>query len=109
MPMAAHKGTQPPGGSRKGIPNRITADVRAMILAALDRVGGEDYLAEQATANPKAFMALLARLIPTQVTGKDDKDLFPELSIQELDQKIMSKLMAAGITEEQARAVLDVQ
>lgn len=56
--MAAPKGTRPPEGSRKGIPNKITADVRAMILAALDRVGGQDYLAEQATANPKAFMSL---------------------------------------------------
>jgi hypothetical protein len=26
--MAAPKGTQPPGGSRKGIPNKITANVQ---------------------------------------------------------------------------------
>jgi hypothetical protein len=45
---AAPKGTRPPGGSRKGIPNRITTDVRAMILAALDRVGGQEYLVQQA-------------------------------------------------------------
>ena len=35
---------------------------------------------EQATANPKAFMSLLARLVPTQVTGKDDAPLFADLS-----------------------------
>jgi hypothetical protein len=94
------------GGRERGTPNKLSADVRAMILAALDRVGGEDYLAEQATANPKAFMSLLGRLIPTQVTGKDDAPLFADLSTEELEQKIAAKLMAAGITEEQARAVL---
>ena len=76
--MPAPTGTQPPGGSRKGVPNKITADVRAMILAALERAGGEDYLLEQATANPRAFLSLLGRIIPTQVTGPDDKDLIPE-------------------------------
>src|SRR4051794_21832593 len=76
--MAAPKGTRPPGGSRKGVPNKISADVRAMILAALERAGGEDYLLEQATANPRAFLSLLGRILPTQVTGKDDTPLLPE-------------------------------
>ncbi len=76
--MAAPKGKRPPGGSRKGIPNKISADVRAMILAALERAGGEDYLLEQAAANPRAFLSLLGRIIPTQVTGPADKDLIPE-------------------------------
>ena len=107
--MAAPKGTRPPGGSRKGIPNKITADVRAMVLAALDRVGGEDYLAQQARDNPKAFLSLLGRIIPTQVTGPGDKELFPvqEMTIAELDARILALLMHAGISEEQARAALD--
>src|SRR3954451_7820424 len=76
--MAAPKGTQPPGGSRKDIPNKISADVRAMVLAALDRAGGEDYLLEQATANPRAFLSLVGRLIPTRVTGQDDAPSIPD-------------------------------
>jgi hypothetical protein len=76
--MPAPKGTRPPGGSRKGVPNKVSADVRAMILAALDRAGGEDYLLEQATANPRAFLALVGRILPTQVTGKDDAPLIPD-------------------------------
>lgn len=32
------------GGSRKGIPNKVTADVKAMILAALQDAGGANYL-----------------------------------------------------------------
>jgi hypothetical protein len=66
------------GGREKGTPNRLAAELRAMILAALDRAGGEDYLLEQATANPRAFLSLLGRIIPTQVTGKDDAPLVPE-------------------------------
>src|SRR5215213_462372 len=107
--MAAPKGTRPPGGSRKGIPNRIAADVRAMVLAALDRVGGQDYLAQQAHDNPRAFLSLLGRLIPTQLTGPGDKELFPvqEMTTAELDARILALLKRAGISEEQARAVLD--
>jgi hypothetical protein len=30
------KGTKTGGGSRKGVPNKLTADVKAMVLAALD-------------------------------------------------------------------------
>ena len=109
--MAAPKGTRPPGGSRKGIPNRITADVRTMILAALDRVGGEDYLVQQAHDNPRAFLSLLGRLIPTQMTGPDDKELFPvsEMTTAEQEARILALLMRAGLSEEQARAVLDVR
>lgn len=41
-----------------------------MILEALDRKGGADYLVEQAGANPKAFLSLLGRVLPMQVTGE---------------------------------------
>lgn len=38
------KGTKTGGGSRKGVPNKVSADVKAMILSALDQAGGADYL-----------------------------------------------------------------
>ena len=104
--MAAPKGTRPPGGSRKGIPNKLTADVRAMIIAALDRVGGQDYLVQQAQDNPKAFMSLLARLIPSQITGKDETPLFAGMSDDELAERIIAKLMAKGLSEDFARSLL---
>jgi hypothetical protein len=66
------------GGRQAGTPNKLSADLRAMILTALERAGGEDYLLAQAHDNPRAFLSLLGRLLPTQVTGKDDAPLTPE-------------------------------
>lgn len=59
------------GGRQKGTPNKIAADVRAMILAALEAVGGQTYLQEQATKNPTAFLTLVGKVLPLQVSGKD--------------------------------------
>ena len=58
--MAA-KGQPKTGGRRKGTPNKLNADVQAMILAALDMAGGVEYLARQAETNPSAFLGLWAR------------------------------------------------
>lgn len=61
---------QPKGGSRKGIPNKVTADLKAMILGALDGAGGQEYLQRQANENPKAFLTLVGKVLPLQVTGE---------------------------------------
>jgi hypothetical protein len=54
-------------GRVKGVPNKMTADIRAMILGALDAAGGQDYLADQAHANPGAFMALVGKVVPKEL------------------------------------------
>lgn len=69
--MARPKGQEKLGGRRKGTPNKNTAEIRAMVVAALDKAGGEQYLVDQAKAHPKAFLTLVAKLLPTQVTGED--------------------------------------
>lgn len=56
-------------GSRKGIPNKVTADIKSMVLGALSAMGGQRYLEEQAEANATAFMGLLGKILPTQITG----------------------------------------
>lgn len=57
------------GGRPKGSPNKLTADVKAAILAALEKAGGVNYLAKVANKNPAAFCALLGRVVPMQVDG----------------------------------------
>ena len=46
-----------------------------MIRAALDEVGGQAYLARQAEANPVAFMALVAKTLPKDMTVKSNTGL----------------------------------
>jgi hypothetical protein len=59
------------GGSRKGIPNKITGELKQMILAALDEAGGVSYLVDKAESHPQAFMALIGRVLPMTVSGED--------------------------------------
>ena len=41
-----------------------------MIVGALCAVGGTNYLARQAEQNPVAFMGLIGRVLPLQVSGE---------------------------------------
>ena len=71
--MAAPKGTRPPAagkGRPKGARNKKTRALKDMILQALDDAGGQQYLAEQASKNPVAFMTLLGKVLPLQVSGE---------------------------------------
>lgn len=61
------KGRKTGGGSRKGKPNKVTADLREMILGALDTAGGADYLVQQAENNPQAFLGLIGKVVPKDV------------------------------------------
>ena len=75
--QTAKIGQGAPGpGRKKGVPNKINADLKAMILGALDQAGGEQYLLSQARENPKAFLSLLARVLPMQVQGDRDNPLY---------------------------------
>ena len=72
--MAAAKGKRPPNagiGRQKGVPNKLTTAVKDMILQALDQSGGVDYLVQQAKDNPAAFMTLLGKILPLQVSGPE--------------------------------------
>ena len=71
VPKSAVKRPQPKGGSRKGIPNKTTKALKDMILGALDDAGGQAFLLRQARKKNNApFMALVAKILPMQVTGE---------------------------------------
>lgn len=69
--MAAPKGTKPPNmgkGRRFGVPNRINKELREMVLGALESVGGQGYLEEQARkSKPEAFLRLVGQCLPRDV------------------------------------------
>lgn len=63
------------GGRLKGTPNKVTGELRQMVLNALDKAGGEDYLLKQSEENPTAFMTLLGKVLPTQLSTDPDQPL----------------------------------
>lgn len=66
--------TRPPAAGKgrvKGVPNKVTREVKTMVLQALDKAGGVAYL-ERCARDPKlagAFLTLVGKVIPLQVTG----------------------------------------
>lgn len=69
------KGLPKTGGRKKGTPNKTTALLKDAILHAAENAGGESgltgYLESQARDNPTAFMTLLGKVLPFQLTGAE--------------------------------------
>lgn len=69
------KGQKTGGGTRKGVPNKLTVSVKEAIEAAAQGLGGGTRLeawAREAPENEKAFWTTIyPKLLPLQVTGKD--------------------------------------
>ena len=66
--MAAGRKT---GGRQKGSLNKNTRQLKDMVLQALDESGGVEYLKKRAIDNPAAFMTLVGKVLPLQVTGEN--------------------------------------
>ncbi|MFC3706054.1 hypothetical protein ACFOOL_14975 [Devosia honganensis] len=61
------------GGRKKGTPNKVNALLKEDILAAASAAhpdGRVGYLTKQAKENPVAFMTLLGKVLPMQITGE---------------------------------------
>jgi hypothetical protein len=58
-----------PKGRPKGIPNKATVALKDMIIGALDKAGGLDYLVRQAEENPGPFLSLVGKVLPTELRG----------------------------------------
>lgn len=76
-------GVKPPRagmGRPKGSTNKSTRLLKDAILEAAERAGGKlgkegmvSYLEYQAGENPAAFMTLMGKVLPLQVTGTGDQ------------------------------------
>jgi hypothetical protein len=64
----------PGPGRPPGSLNKTTLKLREAILAALDQVGGVDYLAKLAIENSSAFSSLLSKVLPTQLASDADSN-----------------------------------
>ena len=68
-----------PAGRPKGVPNKLTTDVKRAILEAGNLAGGEGglvaYLLTQAQqGNPSPFMTLVGKLVPTEIAARVEAD-----------------------------------
>jgi hypothetical protein len=68
-------------GRKKGVPNKLTQTIKAAIETAFSQAGGADYLTRMAEEQPVAFMALLAKVLPTQITGDNGGAIVTEIRI----------------------------
>lgn len=68
-------------GKPKGATNKMTRELKEMILTALDQAGGVQYLAEKAESHPQAFMALIGRVLPMTVAGDSENPLAMGLTV----------------------------
>lgn len=69
-------------GRTKGVPNKVTAELKDMIRQALENAGGVEYLVARAH-DPKtapAFLSLLGKILPLQLTGSSGRTLAEELA-----------------------------
>lgn len=55
------------GGRKKGTPNAQTKELSQMILGALDRLGGEDWLLKSAKEDPACFISLVGKMLPKDI------------------------------------------
>lgn len=70
------------GGRQKGTPNKVTRELKEMVLEALDRKGGVEYLVQQAEDNPTSFMSLLAKVLPMTVAGPNGGPMLQEVTVR---------------------------
>lgn len=63
----------PGPGRPKGIPNKMSGELKQMILMALDKAGGVEYLVEKAhdARTASAFLTLVGKVLPMTVTGEN--------------------------------------
>ena len=70
-----------PAGKPKGTLNRITKDLKAAILGALEAAGGEEgsvgYLKRLAIENSSAFASLLGKVLPTTLAADESSGGVP--------------------------------
>ena len=55
-----------PKGRPKGALSKYTQSIKDMVEEALQRAGGVEYLYQQALDNPRAFLPLVSKLLPSQ-------------------------------------------
>ena len=89
-------------GRPRGVPNKTTQVVKDLITRAFDEKGGLDAFVAWAKRNETEFYKIWARLLPLQLSGKDDGPIQTEqagAAWEELARRLdnmAARLSAAG-------------
>jgi len=74
--MPVEKGQKLNGAGRpKGMENKVTKELKDMILGALDDAGGQEYLRQRALDTPGPFMALVGKILPKNIDANISGDV----------------------------------
>jgi len=74
--MPVEKGQKLKGAGRpKGMENKVTKELKDMILGALDDAGGQEYLRQRALDTPGPFMALVGKILPKNIDANISGDV----------------------------------
>lgn len=69
QPVVKRKPPAAGRGRKKGELNKLTRTIKEAIELSFEKVGGADYLARMADEQPVAYMTLLGKILPTQISG----------------------------------------
>ena len=77
------KGQKSGPGRPKGTPNKTTAQLKDMILGALDQSGGVAYLVERANdpRTASAFLTLVGKVLPMTVASDPDNPFKASITV----------------------------
>lgn len=87
-------------GRPKGVPNKITSDIRQMIVDVVDKIGGAERMLQWAQSSPEAEKAfwtvLVPRILPKEINigGQADNPLNLGLKVTFVDpvEKVVSEV-----------------
>ena len=80
--MKIKGGKREGAGRRKGVPNKLTMDIKKAIHAAFDKAGGENYLYHLSQTDPRTFCTLLGKTVPTAIAGDEESPVKHVLEIK---------------------------
>ena len=95
MPFVKGQQRTPGSGRKPGSRNLTSQKLKEIVFDALQQQDGGaiGYLRKQAIQEPRAFMALIGKLLPTQITGEDGEpvritqiELVPLVATQKPDE-----------------------
>jgi hypothetical protein len=76
--MSRVKGSPKTGGRKKGTKNKMSRDIKAAVLESWENLEGgpAEYLMKVAEEDPKAYLTLIGKVLPTQITTDEDGEGF---------------------------------